>query len=134
MSEIPSDWSPDALLLFVGAFTAFSAGASIFLAEISSQKMRRRKEHFKIWQDRRLEIWQEHQRESFLRFERTAKKARSEVNQRSDDNEDVDAGAIGIAFASGGACKAVKTTPLLTVEEAVEAMKKAAGSEYRAPH
>jgi len=46
----------------------------------------------------------------------------------------VDAGAIGIAFASGGACKAVKTTPLLSAEEAVEAMKKAAGSEYRAPH
>jgi uncharacterized protein with GYD domain len=38
----------------------------------------------------------------------------------------VDAGAIGIAFAAGGACKAVKTTPLLTVEESVEAMKKAA--------
>ena len=44
----------------------------------------------------------------------------------------VDASAISIAFAAGGACKAVKTTPLLTVEEAVEAMKKAAGSEYRA--
>jgi uncharacterized protein with GYD domain len=46
----------------------------------------------------------------------------------------VDAGAIGIAFASGGACKAVKTTPLLTAEEAVEAMKKASASEYRAPN
>jgi hypothetical protein len=45
----------------------------------------------------------------------------------------VDAGAIGIAFAPGGACKAVKTTPLLTAYEAVEAMKKASGSEYRAP-
>ena len=88
MSEIPSDWSPDALLLFVGVFTALSAGASIFLAEIWSQKMRRRREHFKIWQDRRLKIWQAQQRESFLRLERTAKKARSEVNQRSDDNED----------------------------------------------
>ena len=43
-----------------------------------------------------------------------------------------DASAISIAFAAGGACKAVKTTPLLTVEEAIEAMKKAAGSEYRA--
>src|SRR6478672_6027662 len=43
----------------------------------------------------------------------------------------VDAGAISIAFAAGGACKAVKTTPLLTVEESVEAMKRAAGSEYR---
>jgi hypothetical protein len=37
----------------------------------------------------------------------------------------VDAGAIAIAFAAGGACKAVKTTPLLTVEEAIEAMNKA---------
>jgi hypothetical protein len=81
MSEIPSDWSPDALLLFVGVFTALSAGASIFLAEIWSQKMRQRREHFKIWQDRRLKIWQEQQRESFLRLERTAKKAQSEVNQ-----------------------------------------------------
>ena len=44
----------------------------------------------------------------------------------------VDASAVSIAFAAGGACKAVKTTPLLTAEEAVEAMKKAAGSEYRA--
>ena len=87
MSEIPSDWSPDVLLSFVGVFTALSAGASIFLAEIWSQKMRRRREHFKIWQDRRLKIWQEQQRESFLRLERTAKKAQSEVNQRSDDNQ-----------------------------------------------
>ena len=31
---------------------------------------------------------------------------------------------VGV-FAAGGACKAVKTTPLLTAEEAVEAMKKA---------
>jgi len=44
----------------------------------------------------------------------------------------VDAGAIAMAFAAGGACKTVKTTPLLTVEEAVEAMKKAAGAGYRA--
>ncbi|HZE70175.1 MAG TPA: GYD domain-containing protein [Pyrinomonadaceae bacterium] len=44
----------------------------------------------------------------------------------------VDASAISMAFAGGGACKSVKTTPLLTVEEAVEAMKKAAGAGYRA--
>src|ERR1700732_3423051 len=44
----------------------------------------------------------------------------------------VDARAISIALAPGAACKAVKTNPLLTVEEAVKAMKKAAGSEYRA--
>jgi hypothetical protein len=36
-----------------------------------------------------------------------------------------------MAFAAGGACKSVKATPLLTIDEAVEAMKKAAGSRYR---
>jgi hypothetical protein len=51
-------------------------------------------------------------------------------------NAPVTAGAarflnVGV-FAPGGACKAVKITPLLTAEEAAEAMKKAAGSEYRA--
>lgn len=44
----------------------------------------------------------------------------------------VEAAAIAMAFAAGGACKAVKTTPLLSVEEAVEAMKKAATAGYRA--
>ncbi len=44
----------------------------------------------------------------------------------------VDASAIAMAFAAGGACKAVKTTPLLTVDEGVEAMKRAAGAGYRA--
>ena len=43
----------------------------------------------------------------------------------------VDAGAIAMAFAAGGACKAVKTTPLMSVAEAVEAMKKATGTGYR---
>jgi uncharacterized protein with GYD domain len=43
----------------------------------------------------------------------------------------VDVTAIAMAFAAGGACKSVKTTPLLTIDEAVEAMKKAAGSRYR---
>ena len=37
----------------------------------------------------------------------------------------VDAAAIAIAAAAGGSCRAVKTTPLLTAEEAVEAAKKA---------
>jgi hypothetical protein len=68
MNEIPGDWSLAALLLFGGAFTALAAGASIFLAEIWSQKMRQRREHFRIWQDRQLKIWQEQQRESFLRL------------------------------------------------------------------
>lgn len=45
--------------------------------------------------------------------------------------DSVSAAAISIAFAGGGACKSVQTTPLLTVEEAVEAMKKAGASGYR---
>ena len=44
----------------------------------------------------------------------------------------VDAGAIAMAFAAGGACKSVKTTPLMTAEESVQAMKKAANAGYRA--
>lgn len=44
----------------------------------------------------------------------------------------VDAAAIAMAFAAGGACKAVRTTPLLTTAEALETMKKAATSGYRA--
>jgi hypothetical protein len=81
MNEIPSDWSLAALLLFGGA------GAAVFLAESWFQKLRQRREHFKIWQDRRLKIWQEQQRESFLRLDMTAKKTQSEVNQGSDDNQ-----------------------------------------------
>ena len=88
MNAIPDDWSLAALLLFGGALTALAAGAAVLIAESWFQKMRRRREHFKIWQDRRLKIWQEQQRESFLRLERTAKKAQSEVNLRSDNNED----------------------------------------------
>jgi uncharacterized protein with GYD domain len=43
----------------------------------------------------------------------------------------VDAAAIAIAAAAGGSCKAVKTTPLLTTEEAVEAIKRAGASGYK---
>jgi uncharacterized protein with GYD domain len=43
----------------------------------------------------------------------------------------VDAAAIAIAAAAGGSCKAVKTTPLLTAAEAVEAMKKASSTGYQ---
>jgi uncharacterized protein with GYD domain len=46
--------------------------------------------------------------------------------------DNVAAAAIAIAFAGGGACKAVKTTPLMTAAEGIEAMKKAATSGYRA--
>ncbi len=43
----------------------------------------------------------------------------------------VNAAAIAMAFAAGGACKSVQTTPLLSVEEAVDAMKKAKESGYK---
>lgn len=43
----------------------------------------------------------------------------------------VSAAAMAMAFAGGGACRAVKTTPLLTAAEGIDAMKKAAGSGYR---
>ena len=45
----------------------------------------------------------------------------------------VDITAIAMAYAAGGACKSVKTTPLLTLDEAVEAMKKAGKTGYRPP-
>ena len=45
--------------------------------------------------------------------------------------DNVSAAAIAIAFAAGGACRAVKTTPLLTEEEGVEAMKKAGKCGYK---
>jgi uncharacterized protein with GYD domain len=43
----------------------------------------------------------------------------------------VSAAAMAIAFAAGGALKTVKTTPLLSAEEGLEALKKAATSGYR---
>jgi uncharacterized protein with GYD domain len=39
--------------------------------------------------------------------------------------------AIAIAFAAGGACRNVKTTPLMTAAEGVEALKQAARSGYQ---
>ena len=44
--------------------------------------------------------------------------------------DNVSAAAIAIAFASGGACKSVQTTPLMSAEEAIKAMRKAAESGY----
>ncbi|MGA8100912.1 MAG: GYD domain-containing protein [Candidatus Acidiferrales bacterium] len=43
-----------------------------------------------------------------------------------------DAAAIAIAAAAGGSVRAIKTTALLNAEEAIEALKKAAGTGYRA--
>jgi uncharacterized protein with GYD domain len=45
--------------------------------------------------------------------------------------DSVSAAAMALAVAAGGACKSVKTTPLLTVEEGVAALKKAASSGYK---
>ena len=46
--------------------------------------------------------------------------------------DNASAAALAMAFAGGGACRNVKTTPLLSPAEAVEAMKKAGQSGYRA--
>ncbi len=46
--------------------------------------------------------------------------------------DNVTASAFSIACAGGGACKSIKTTPLLSTAEAVEALKKASRSGYRA--
>jgi uncharacterized protein with GYD domain len=45
--------------------------------------------------------------------------------------DSVAAAAFSMAVSAGGACKSVKTTPLLTVQEGVEAMKKASTSGYK---
>jgi uncharacterized protein with GYD domain len=47
--------------------------------------------------------------------------------------ENTDAAAFAMAVAAGGAAKAFKTTPLLSVEEGIEAMRKAQGAGYRPP-
>ncbi len=44
--------------------------------------------------------------------------------------DNISAAAIAMAFAAGGALKAVKTTPLLTAAEGLDAMKKAAIAGY----
>jgi uncharacterized protein with GYD domain len=46
----------------------------------------------------------------------------------------VEAAAFSLAAAAGGAVRAIKTTPLLTAAEGVEALKKAGKSGYKAPH
>jgi hypothetical protein len=45
--------------------------------------------------------------------------------------DNVGAAAFAFAVAAGGACKSVKTTPLLSVADGMEAMKKAGGSGYK---
>jgi len=43
------------------------------------------------------------------------------------------AAAFSLAASAGGAVKAVKTTPLMTIEEGMGAMSKAAGASYSPP-
>jgi uncharacterized protein with GYD domain len=43
------------------------------------------------------------------------------------------AAALSMAFAAGGAVKTSKTTPLMTFDEGIEALRKAKDAEYAAP-
>jgi len=45
--------------------------------------------------------------------------------------DNVSAAAIAMAFAAGGACKSVQTTPLISPAEAVQALRKAGECGYR---
>jgi uncharacterized protein with GYD domain len=45
--------------------------------------------------------------------------------------DNVSAAAFAMAVSAGGACKNVKTTPLLTIDEAKAAMQKAGASGYK---
>ena len=45
--------------------------------------------------------------------------------------DNVSAAAFALAISAGGSCKTVKTTPLMSVDEGLAAMKKAGGSGYK---
>ena len=47
--------------------------------------------------------------------------------------DNVSAVAFSMAASSGGHLRAAKTTPLMTFEEGIEAMKKASGAGYQPP-
>lgn len=47
--------------------------------------------------------------------------------------ENVDTAAFSMAAAAGGAVRSIKTTPLLTTAEGLDAMRKAAASGYTPP-
>ena len=49
----------------------------------------------------------------------------------ADMPDNVSAAAIAMAFAAGGACKSVQTTPLISPEEAVQALQRARECGYR---
>lgn len=48
--------------------------------------------------------------------------------------DNVSAAAASLAAAAGGAVKSLKTTVLMSVEDGMQAMRKAAGAGYRAPN
>ena len=43
----------------------------------------------------------------------------------------ISAAAFAMAVGAGGACNKVKTTPLMSTKEGIDAMKKAGGSSYK---
>ncbi len=45
--------------------------------------------------------------------------------------DNVSAAAFALAIGAGGSCKAVKTTPLISVEEGIAALKKAGETGYK---
>jgi len=47
--------------------------------------------------------------------------------------DNVSAAAFALAVAAAGSVKSAKTTPLISVEEGIEAMKRAGGSAYTPP-
>ncbi len=47
--------------------------------------------------------------------------------------DNVSAAAISVALAAGGGFKASETTPLMTMEEGLEMLRKAGGTGYRPP-
>jgi uncharacterized protein with GYD domain len=47
--------------------------------------------------------------------------------------DNVSAAAFALAISAGGAAKAFRTTPLMTIEEGMEAMRKAGAATYSPP-
>ena len=47
--------------------------------------------------------------------------------------DNASAAAFSLAASAGGAVKAIKTTPLMTIDEGIEAMRKAGGTGYQPP-
>jgi uncharacterized protein with GYD domain len=45
--------------------------------------------------------------------------------------DNVSAAAFALAIGAGGACKSVKTTPLLSIEDGIAALKKAGTTGYK---